>query len=346
MSAPDSEFRSLDHTRRSPGVAAVALAASIGLELALTNTVLAAGGPAPQREAGAWDRAVEAAANQNWPEAVTQFRLAVEADPESGALRLKLGAALEGVGDASGALEQYEEALRLDSRLAQAHYGMASLLERVGRDDEAIEQYTAALAVDATFGAAHLKLADALRRTARLELALSHYRRVIELEPATRRRTLTGPELEDAWFGEAMALVRLGRYAEARDSLINAMRIHPNQPAFRHALARVFAAAPDDLVRDGARAWELAKALPDGHEHPAVFETMAMALAELGHFDLAIDWQRLAMSAAARAGRPDVAQQMAASLARYLQRQPCRTPWRDDDPDHRPGPSAGLEHLR
>ena len=94
---------------------------------------------------------MEAAANQNWPEAVKQFRLAVEADPESGVLRLKLGAALEGVGDARGALEQYEEALRLDSRLARAHYSMGALLERVGRDDEAIEQYTAALDVDSTF---------------------------------------------------------------------------------------------------------------------------------------------------------------------------------------------------
>lgn len=322
-----------------------ALAASIALELALANPAPVASARAPQREVGAWERAVEAAVNQNWPEAVKQFRLAVEADPESGVLRWKLGAALEGVGDASGALEQYEEALRLDSSLTQAHHSMGTLLERVGRDDEAIEHYTAALAVDAAFAAAHLKLADALRRTDRLELALSHYRRVIELEPATRRRTLTGPETEDARFGEAMTLVRLGRYAAARDSLLDAIRIHPNQPAFPHALARVFAAAPDDQVRNGARAWELAKGLPDGHEHPAVFETMAMALAELGHFDLAIDWQRLAMSAAARAGRPDVAQQMAVSLARYLGRQPCRTPWRDDDPDLRPGPPVDRGHL-
>jgi len=323
----------------------IGLAASIALGLVLANTGLAAGGAAPQREARALDRAVDAAANQNWPEAVEQFRLAVEAEPESGVLRLKLGAALEGLGDARGALEQYEEALRLDSRLARAHYSMAAVLERIGRDEEAIEQYTAALDVDSTFGAAHLKLADALRRTARFELALSHYRRVMELEPSTRRRTLTGPEAEDVRFGEAMALVRLGRYAEARDSLITAMRIHPDQRAFPHALARVLAAAPDDQVRDGARAWELAKALPDGHEHPAIFETMAMALAELGHFDLAIDWQRLAMSAAARAGQPEVAKQMAASLARYLQRQPCRTPWRDDDPDQRPGPSVDPGHL-
>lgn len=318
---------------------------AIVLALTLTNIGLVAGAAAPQPDTGAWDRAVEAAANQNWPEAVKEFRLAVEADPDSAVLRLRLGAALEGAGDAGGALKQYEEALRLDSSLARAHYSIGALLERGGRDDQAIEQYTAALDVDSTFAAAHLKLADALRRTDRFELALSHYRRVIELEPSTRRRTLTGPEVEDGRFGEAMTLVRLGRYAEARDSLTTSMRIHPDQRAFPHALARVLAAAPDDQVRDGARAWELVKVLPDGHEHPAIFETMAMALAELGHFDLAIDWQRLAMSAAARAGRPEVAQQMAASLARYLQRQPCRTPWRDDDPDQRPGPSVDLGHF-
>ena len=79
--------------------------------------------------------------------------------------------------------------------------------------------------------------------------------------------------------------------------------------------------------------------------HPGAFETLAMVLAELGHFDLALDWQRLAMSAAARAGRPDVAQKMAANLARYVQRQPCRVPWRDDDPDHRPGPQVNPKLL-
>jgi hypothetical protein len=42
----------------------VGLAASIALELVLTNTGLAAGAAAPQREARALDRAVDAAANR------------------------------------------------------------------------------------------------------------------------------------------------------------------------------------------------------------------------------------------------------------------------------------------
>jgi hypothetical protein len=39
------------------------------------------------------------------------------------------------------------------------------------------------------------------------------------------------------------------------------MKEHPEQPVFAHALARLLAAAPDDRVRDGRRALELAEEL-------------------------------------------------------------------------------------
>lgn len=281
------------------------------------------------------DRGLDAAALLDWPEAVRNYRLAVEAEPDYAAMRVNLGTALERVGDAPGALAEYDAALSLDPGLWEAWYGRGDLLERGGRDAEAIASFRSAIAENATFVAAHLRLADALRRTDRLEEALGHYRRVLALHPAD----------PGARFGEAMALVRLGRYAEARDRLEEALRVLPDQPMFGPALARILAAAPDEAVRDGARAWELVAGLADDQQHPGVFETLAMALAELGHFDLARDWQRLAMTSAARAGRADIARQMAASLALYAGRRPSRTPWRDDDPDHRPGPPVDPELL-
>ena len=274
------------------------------------------------------DRAADAAAAGDWPEAVANFRRAVETEPDDAATRVNFGTALERFGEPRAAAAQYEEALRLDPRLREAHYGLGDLLERSGRDAEAIARYRTAVTEDPAYVAAHLRLGDALRRTGRFEPSLPHYRAVIARQPAD----------VGARFGEAMALVRLERYAEARDRLTEAMEFRPDRSMFRHALARLLAAAPDDRVRDGARAWSLVEGLPEEEQHPAVFETMAMVLAELGHFELAIDWQRLAMSATARAGRSDVAQQMAGSLALYARRRPCRTPWRDDDPDHRPGP--------
>ena len=276
------------------------------------------------------ERGLDAAATGNWTEAVKNFRLAVDAEPGYAGMRVNLAAALERVSDARGALEQYEQALRLDPDLAEAHFGLADLLERGGREQDALGGFKAAVAANPNFIAAQLRLADALRRTDQLAESLPHYRQVIALEPGD----LAGR------FGEAMALVRLARYAEARDRLVEGMTVHPDEPIFRQALARILAAAPDDDVRDGERAWKLVEATSKENSHPGTFETLAMVLAELGHFDLALDWQRLAMSAAARAGRPDVAQKMAANLARYVQRQPCRVPWRDDDPDHRPGPQV------
>jgi len=243
---------------------------------------------------------------------------------------VNLAAALERVSDARAALEQYQEALRLDPGLSEARFGLADLLERGGREAEALEAFRAAVAANPNFIAAQLRLADGLRRTDQLEESLPHYRHVIALEPADLA----------ARFGEAMALVRLARYAEARDRLAEGITVHPEQPIFQQALARILAATPDDRVRDGERAWKLVSGISKDQGHPGAFETLAMVLAELGHFDLALDWQRLAMSAAARAGRPDVAQEMAVNLARYVQRQPCRVPWRDDDPDHRPGPQV------
>ena len=105
-------------------------------------------------------------------------------------------------------------------------------------------------------------------------------------------------------------------------------------------LARLLAASPDPQVRDGRQALDLVTSLATQHKTTSVAETLAMALAEVGRFDDAIEWQRLAMSVAADAGHSDAAKQMAANLALYLRHEPCRTPWRDDDPEYRPGPGV------
>jgi hypothetical protein len=46
------------------------------------------------------------------------------------------------------------------------------------------------------------------------------------------------------------------------------------------------------------------------------------------------------MSVAAEAGQTDAAQRMAVNLARYRRHEPCRTPWRDEEPEYRPGPAV------
>ena len=272
------------------------------------------------------DLGLQAAERGDWREAARQFTLGARMAPDNPVMRLNLGTALIRTGDAPAARVQLEAAVSLDPGFAAPHFLLGTLLERSGRDGEAIDHFRMAADADAGMSAAHLRLGDALRRTGGLEAALRHYRRV---------------QGAQARFGEAMALVRLGRYGEARQVLDAAGERYPGEPSFPHARARLLAAAPDDGVRDGALALALVEGLvAEGYRTAGVAETMAMALAELGRFEEAVEWQGRAMQVAADAARRDVARGMSANLARYQRNEPCRTPWRDDEPEHNPGPAV------
>lgn len=271
--------------------------------------------------------ALQADANGDRDEAIRQFRYAVELEPDDADLQISLGMALNRAGRAREALVELEAALRLDPQSAQAHYVSGTILERAGRDAEATERYAAAAEQAPESIEAHLRLADAFSRTGRVDEALPHYERVLALAPGS----VAGR------FGEALALARLGRHREARDRLAAGRERHPDQPVFAQALARLLAASPDSGVRNGRRAVELAEALVADVKTTGAAETMAMALAEVGQFAGAMEWQRLAIDVARDAGRRDLAQLMSANLALYARGMPCRRPWRDDEPEYRPG---------
>jgi tetratricopeptide (TPR) repeat protein len=275
-------------------------------------------------------RGLDAMERRDWQAAVEHLRAASALAPRDGIVQLNLGTALFLSGDGPGARAALETAVRVAPELPKAHYALALVAEADGRDAEAIAHFTTAVRLDANYVEAHASLADALRRTGRVEQSLSHYSRVLAVDPSASQ----------ARFGYAMALIRLDRYREARDWLRQAADLHPDQPGFAHALARVLAAAPDAAVRNGRDALQLTEALLRSHQSPALAETMAMALAEAGHFAEAVRWQQNAIDAARAAGQPDIAARMQVNLARYRSNQPCRAPWAPDDPVHFPRPAT------
>jgi tetratricopeptide (TPR) repeat protein len=277
-------------------------------------------------------RGMQALEARQWTRAVEHLQAAAELSPGNAVIRLNLGTALSLAGDRDAARRELLEAVRLLPGLARAHFALGLLAQDEGQWDEAIERLSTAIGHEPDFVDARFALAEALRRTGRPAESLPHYAKVLALDAAASQ----------ARFGYAMALVRLGRYAEAAGWLADAMRLHPSQPGFPHALARILAAAPDDRVRDGRRALELMQ--PLAHDpSPAVQETMAMAMAEIGRFDEAIAWQERAIATATRREESALAAHLRGNLARYRQGQPCRTPWRADDPVHTTaGASVGI----
>ena len=253
----------------------------------------------------------------NYPLAADYFRRGLALAPDDPSLRHRLGTALFQMGDARGATEQFEQVVRSSPEHTRAQFSLGVLRAASGRHDDAIERFSTALEYDPGYFQARAQLAAALARSGRAQESLVHYERLIEMDPTHA----------DVNFDYALAFIRLQRYVEARDRLIEGRRLHPEQPAFTHALARVLAAAPDDRARDGRQAMALVEELLAAGQNVELGETAAMALAELGEYAQAAAVQRDVMAAAEQAGFRDVVARMAANLRRYERGEPCRTPF-------------------
>ena len=275
-------------------------------------------------------RATAAYNSSDFAKATELYSKVVEADPEYPRARVQLGSALAAMGDWEAALEQYQEALRLSPTNSRAHYDIGLIHTWRGEGEEAIERYRAALESDPERKQAHFQLANELMRVKRHEEAVPHYAKVVELDPRN----------EFAHLMHAMALVRVGHYAEARARLQESYAAFPGNPNIANALARVLAASPDEGVRDGTRALELAEQMVKNRQNLDLdyVVTFAMALAEVGQFDRAAHGQSLMISQAKDAGQQDLVDLLDDDLALYQQGKPSRLPWKPDDPVFYPVP--------
>jgi len=281
-------------------------------------------------------RGVRALEARDFKAAEEFFRKGVQLAPANTALgrslRHKLGTALVLQGDVDGAMARFEEVAKLapadglDEASAKANYSLGVVLASSGEMNQAIQRLTAAVKYNPNYAEALMALGDTLRRSGRIEASLKPYADVVRINPRSA----------EARFAYALALVRLRRYRDAKAWLEESARVLPDRPELSHALARILAAAPDDTVRDGARAMALVQELMKGNQTTVVGETMAMALAELGQFSDAVDVQKGVIAASQQGGAAQDVRRMTANLRLYERRQACRVPWPDDDPVHIP----------
>ena len=264
-------------------------------------------------------RGIESLNREDWDGAVAAFRRGLEIDSDDAELRHRLGTALYLRGDIRMARTELQRAAAESPELAQAQYSLGVLLQDEGRHREAAERFAAALRARSSYTEARLRLAFSLRRSGDPEGALAEYRRVSRMNP----------DLVEAAFGEAMALVVLHRWSDARTRLEQALETYPGDPGVTHALARLLAAAPDGRVRDGERALAMVDRLASQGRTFDLGETMAMALAEVGAYDRAAALQRDLVTGAGRAGLSDVIRRLEVNLRRYERGEACRTPWPD-----------------
>ncbi len=122
--------------------------------------------------------------------------------------------------------------------------------------------------------------------------------------------------------GRADAYLNVGEHADAVKDFEAALKLEPEDTAVLNNFAWVLATSPEDAVRDGERAVELAtKAVELTEEKQAhILSTLAAAHAETGDFEAARKWSQKSVDLK----DPEHTEQLAKELASYQENKPWR----------------------
>jgi len=207
--------------------------------------------------------------------------------------------------------EQYlRKALEIDPGFAPALGNLGLIAEQRQETEQAIDYFEQALELNPGLLFARNALATQLVRSGDAAAAIEQWRKVLEINPN---------ELA-AIHNVAMTQSGRGEHAEAIEYLRKGLNIAPDSSRLVAALAWELATAPEDELRNGAEAMQLAQRVYSAYPNqPQIIDLMAAALAETGDFDNAV---KLMEPLAALGGRN--AQPFAMRLKAYRQ----ETPWR------------------
>ena len=133
---------------------------------------------------------------------------------------------------------------------------------------------------------------------------------------------LLDPENFLALRSRADAYLNVGKHQEAIADFEKALKIEPEDTTILNNLAWVLATSPDEKLRDGKRAVELATKACEltDYKLPHILSTLAASFAESGNFDNAVEWSQKAVDM----DDPENAEQLAKELQSYQKKEPWR----------------------
>ncbi len=214
------------------------------------------------------------------------------------------------------AIVAFQNVLRLAPRDHQAHMQLANLAIS-GNDLTMAEKHLAA-ALEVRPNNASL-----LHKYGSLKQRRGETREAVELF----RRSLALRSDSAVHFALGNSLIATGHAQEAIVHFDEALKLRPGWPPAANNLAWILATHPDDTIRDGQRAVELATNVCklSNHSVPEFLTTLAAALAETGRFDEASEVAQSALSLAQQSKKTQLAAKARAQLQRYRNQQPLRS---------------------
>jgi len=199
-----------------------------------------------------------------------------------------------------------------------AENNLGIVLLQQGRVDEAIPRFERAIQIRSQNAPAHDNLAKAFLRKGQLADAMVESRKLLEIQPENLEvRNVLGT-----------VLIQQGLIGEAIEQWQETLRRDPNNGNAKSNLAWVFATCPEESLRDGNRAVQLAEQAfqLSGGKNAIVLRTLAAAYAESGRFTDAVEAARRGAELANQQGNSGLAAELESSIALYQSGGALRDP--------------------
>jgi len=255
-----------------------------------------------------------------WRDSISLFSHAVAVTKDNATARINLGAALEEEYQPEAALTEYQKALQLDPNRHEIFNNIGKLLNDEGQPGAALNYCREAVRLNSNSPLSHNNLGMVLAELGHFEEALGQFSAAAQLDAA-----YASPR-----FQMGKILLQQGHDAEALPRFHEALQIEPDNPQMLVYLARVLAADDNPQICNGAEALGLASKASQliGTAQPVVLDTLAMAYAETGRFDDAVQTGQAAVNLARQAGLMGDVAVMQQRLDLYQKHQPWRESFR------------------
>ncbi len=211
--------------------------------------------------------------------------------------------------------DAFRAALELDPEHRQSHIELAGILLQTNKPQEAAKHFEAALLRRQNDPELRLKLGKARLQLGEIEEAAKQFRMSAELRASAM-----------AFHNLGNTMLGLKRPGEAIKSYESALETDGRFIPSANNLAWLLATNPDDTLRNGERAVELAEGICGfaAARNPSSLETLSVAYAEVARFDKAIETTQEAIRMAKAAGDLKTAGELRKRLALFQQKKPYR----------------------
>lgn len=247
---------------------------------------------------------------QRFEEALDPFYASLKLYPNNTDAEANLGITLANLGRIEDAIIHLNKAIQIDPENSPAHHSLASLLQNQGKPDQALVHYNKAVELGLQTAQIYCDLAGWWSAKGDLNKALSYYVKSLQVNS------------HDAKVHNLVAAIffRQRKWNDAIKHYEQSLKIKPDQITALNNISWICSTKLNDP--DKARELALRACKLGNYNQPAALDTLAIAYAASGNFDLAAETVQKAITLAR--GRVDkhIIQDMIKRLDLYQNKKP------------------------